>query len=186
MTIDCSSFTIRSWQDSDASHLADYANDKDIWLNLRDRFPFPYTSLDAQAWIEFVTRLQPETNFALAVNGQAVGGIGLILGDDIGRCSAEIGYWLGRAYWGKGIVSEALQQVTAYSLVHFDLCRLFAVPFVHNQASIRVLEKAGYECEGIMRKSAIKNGVVLDQALYAYVHDPNQTGQPPATTVITD
>ncbi|MFD2937435.1 GNAT family N-acetyltransferase [Spirosoma flavum] len=97
-------------------------------------------------------------------------------GDDIGRCSAEVGYWLIRAYWGQGIVSEALQHVTAYTLVRFGLSRLFAVPFAHNQASIRVLEKAGYECEGIMRKSAIKNGELLDQALYAFVHDSNPFG----------
>ncbi|MFD2937436.1 GNAT family N-acetyltransferase [Spirosoma flavum] len=88
MTINCSSFAIRSWQESDALPLAHHANDKDIWLNLRDRFPYPYTLRDAQEWIQFVTRLQPETNFALAVNGQAVGGIGIILG---GRYRALLG-----------------------------------------------------------------------------------------------
>jgi ribosomal-protein-alanine N-acetyltransferase len=176
MTIDCSTFSIRSWQHSDALHLDQYANDKDIWLNLRDRFPYPYTPRDAQEWIQLVTNNQPETNFALAVKGQAVGGFGIVLGDDTGRCSAEVGYWLGRAYWGQGIVSEALQQVTAYTLIGFDLTRLFAVPFAQNRASIRVFEKAGYRCEGIMRKSAIKNGVLLDQALYAFVDDSSPFG----------
>ena len=171
MTINCSTFSIRSWQHTDALYLDQYANDKDIWLNLRDRFPYPYTPRDAQEWIQFVTSLQPETNFALAVNGQAVGGIGVILGEDIGRCSAEVGYWIGKLYWGKGIVSEALPCFTSYIFVRFGLIRIFAVPFTHNQASIRVLEKAGYQWEGIMRKSAIKNGEVLDQALYAFVHN---------------
>ena len=172
MTIDCTSFTIRSWQPSDALPLAHHGNDKGIWLNLRDRFPYPYTVGDAEEWIKLVMASEPETNFAIAINGQAVGGIGLVLGEDIGRCSAEVGYWLGRTYWGQGIGSEALQTFTTYTLDTFGLCRIFAVPFLGNQASIRVLERAGYQCEGIMRKSAIKNGVLLDQALCAFVCSP--------------
>lgn len=138
MTIDCSSFTIRSWQHSDALSLAHHANDKDIWLNLRDRFPYSYTVGDAEEWIKGVAGSEPETNFAIAINGQAVGGIGLLLGEDIARCSAEVGYWLGRTYWGQGIGSEALQIFTTYTLDTFGLCRIIAVPFPGNQASIRL------------------------------------------------
>ncbi|SFF23742.1 GNAT family N-acetyltransferase [Spirosoma endophyticum] len=169
MTIDCTTFTIRSWQESDALNLADYANDKEIWLNLRDRFPYPYTATDAADWVTFAIGVQPETNFAIAINGKAVGGIGLILGEDIQRCSAEVGYWLGRAYWGKGIISEALIAFTAYAFRRFELTRLYAVPYLRNPASMRVLEKAGYQYEGTMRQSAIKDKEVLDPALYAFV-----------------
>lgn len=174
MIIECSSFSIRSWQMRDALHLAQYANDKDVWLNLRDRFPHPYTYQDAKDWIEFATATKPETNFALVVDGLSVGGIGIILGEDIGRCSAEVGYWLGRPYWGQGIISEALPIFTAYTLATFGLNRIFACPFVHNQASIRVLKKAGYGWEGILRQSAIKNGELLDQALYSFIQPLKQ------------
>jgi len=115
---------------------------------------------------------QPETNFAIEVDGEAVGGIGLVLHQDIERCSAEIGYWLGQDYWGRGITGAALRAITPYAITQFALTRIYAVPFLRNTASIRVLEKAGYQLEGIMRRSAIKEGEVLDQALYAYVPAP--------------
>jgi ribosomal-protein-alanine N-acetyltransferase len=138
-------------------------------LHLRDRFPYPYTARDAADWVNLAMGVQPETNFAIAINGDAVGGIGLMLGEDIQRCTAEVGYWLGRTDWGKGIVSEALSAFTTYAFSRFELSRLYAVPFVGNGASMRVLEKAGFQYEGTLRQSAIKEGKVLDQALYAFV-----------------
>ena len=102
-----------------------------------------------------------------AVDGEAVGGIALMLQEDVDRCSAEVGYWLSEKYWGRGIVTSALNAITNYAFKHLDVTRVFAIPFAHNAASIRVLEKAGYRCEGRMRRSAIKDGVVLDQFLYA-------------------
>ena len=169
MRIDCNGCVIRSWQAGDELRLADHANDREIWLNLRDRFPHPYTQTDAGQWIAHVLTANPETNFAISIDGEVVGGIGLVLHDDIERCAAEVGYWLSRQYWGRGIVTAALQVFTQYAFTHFTLNRLYAVPFLHNQGSIRVLEKAGYKREGIMHRSAIKDGVLLDQALYAYV-----------------
>ena len=97
---------------------------------------------------------------------EAVGGIGLELGRDIERRSAEIGYWLGEAFWGKGIATDAVRAMTGYGLEVLDLTRVFAVPFASSSASIRVLEKCGYIREGTMRRSAIKGGVVIDQVLY--------------------
>jgi ribosomal-protein-alanine N-acetyltransferase len=169
MYIDCGSFVIRSWKPGDEQELPRYANNKEIWLNLRDRFPHPYTPADAQQWIEFVVAAKPETNFAIVVDGEAVGGIGLVLHGDIERYSAEIGYWLGQQYWGQGIITKALQVFTQYAITEFELIRVYAVPFLHNSASIKVLEKAGYQREGIMRRSAIKDGQIIDQALYAYI-----------------
>lgn len=168
MYIDCGSFAIRSWQAGDEQQLPRYADNKEIWLNLRDRFPHPYTPADAHQWIEYVLNARPETNFAIDVNGEAVGGIGLLLHDDIERYTAEVGYWLGQPYWGQGIITHALQAFTDYAMPKFELNRIYAVPFLRNSASIKVLEKAGYQREGIMRRSAVKDGQVIDQVMYAY------------------
>jgi ribosomal-protein-alanine N-acetyltransferase len=167
MELDCGSCVVRSWRPGDAESLVRNANDRGIWLALRDRFPHPYTREDAEGWIQFATSQAPGTAYAIDVGGEAVGGIGLQLRTDIERCSAEIGYWLGREYWGRGMVTAALRKVTAFALQTFSLTRVYALPFADNAASIRVLEKAGYICEGRLRRSAIKDGVVKDQVLYA-------------------
>jgi [ribosomal protein S5]-alanine N-acetyltransferase len=156
----------------DAAALAVHANDRGVWLNLRDRFPHPYTEDDARRFIEAARRETPRTTFAIEVDGAAAGCIGLELGTDVERVSAEIGYWLGRAYWGRGIMSRVLAAVTTHALDAFGLERVFALPFAHNVASCRVLEKSGYVCEGRLRRAAIKDGAVLDQLLYARVVEP--------------
>lgn len=169
MTLDCDNCTIRSWRPGDEDNLPRHASNRAIWLNLRDRFPHPYTPDDARQWVRFVLGQEPETNWAIDVAGEAAGGIGIVLHDDIERSTAEIGYWLSETHWGRGIITTALRTVTAYAFGHFGLQRLYAVPFARNAASARVLEKAGYQYEGTMRRSAIKDGVVLDQLLYACV-----------------
>jgi len=83
--------------------------------------------------------------------------------------SAEIGYWLGESYWGRGIASEALSAVTAYAIEEHHLTRVFAVPFAWNTASCRVLEKAGYVLEARLRRSAVKDGKLTDQFQYAFI-----------------
>jgi len=112
--------------------------------------------------------MEPETFFAIAVEGKAVGGIGYVLKPDVERVSAEIGYWLGEEFWGRGIMTEAVRAVTKYAIEHHRLTRVFAVPYEWNAASCRVLEKAGYAMEGRMRRSAIKDGRVIDQFLHAF------------------
>lgn len=159
--------SVRSWRVGDEDTIAAPANNREIWLNLRDGFPHPYTQDDAAQWISSVTQRSPETNFAIEVDGEAAGGIGLMLHDDVERLSAEIGYWLGEKFWGLGIMTEALKAVTRYAIKEFGLTRIYAVPFARNDASRKVLEKAGYKLEGIMRRSAIKDGEILDQYLYA-------------------
>lgn len=161
--------SVRTYRLTDAESLALNANNRAIWKNLRDGFPHPYSVENGRVFIERSLAMKPETNFAICVDDQAVGGIGFVLHTDIERISAEIGYWLGEAYWGRGIVSEALKAVTDYAIQTHNLRRVFAVPFAHNRASARVLEKAGFTLEGRMRSSAIKDGEVLDQLLYAYV-----------------
>ena len=109
---------------------------------------------------------------AIAVDGRAVGGIGFHLQPDVERVSAEIGYWLGESFWGRGIATDALQALTAYAIEHHHLTRVFAIPFASNPASCRVLEKAGYVIEGRLHRSAIKHGLILDQLQYAFVTRP--------------
>jgi ribosomal-protein-alanine N-acetyltransferase len=162
--------TVRSWQASDAESLARHANNPNIANNLRDLFPHPYTLRDARNYLQFVKKT-PETSFAIDVDGVAAGGIGFVLRTDVERVSAEIGYWLGEPFWGRGIVTEALRAVTAFAVRTHGLTRIYAVPFAHNVASCRVLEKAGYVLEGRLRRSAVKNGVVIDQMQYAFI-DP--------------
>lgn len=159
---------VRSWRYGDEETLHNHANNKTIWLNLRDTFPYPYTQADAQRWIQYVVDPVQETNFAIDVGGEAVGNIGLRIGEDIDRHSAEVWYWLGEKYWGRGIITAVLTAVTNLAFSDFSLIRVEAMPFARNTASIKVLEKVGYEREGIMRWSAVKEGVVLDKVVYAY------------------
>jgi RimJ/RimL family protein N-acetyltransferase len=168
MEMNLRSCRVRSWRGSDAASLAAHANNRRVWINLRDRFPHPYTLADARAYIRSARRKVPETGFAIAVEGAAVGGIGFMLQEDVERVSAEIGYWLGETFWGRGIMTEALVAVTDHAVRTHGLMRLFALPFEWNTASFRVLEKAGYACEGRLRRSAVKDGRVIDQLLYAY------------------
>jgi len=160
---------VRSWRRSDAEPISRHANNHKIWLNLRDAFPHPYTTRDAREWIRGVHHRTPETSFAIAVNDEPIGGIGFVLRQDVERVSAEIGYWLGESYWGRGIASEALSAVTAYAIGEHHLTRVFAVPFAWNTASCRVLEKAGYVLEARLRRSAVKDGKVTDQFQYAFI-----------------
>ena len=160
---------IREWRQDDVESLVENANDKAVWLQLRDIFPHPYATADAVNWIGIANSTDPITNFAIVVDGKAVGGIGLTIQSDIQRKSAEIGYWLGRNYWGKGIATEAVTALTQYGFQHLDLCRIFAVSFAENDASTKVLEKAGYQREGLLRKAAIKEGRILDEFLYAAI-----------------
>ena len=170
---------VRSWKTSDATSLTLHANNRKIWINLRDAFPHPYTLKDAKGFIRTALKDRPECLFAIVVGGEAAGGIGFALHRDVERVSAEIGYWLGEKFWGQGITSAALQAVTRHAIQAHGLTRIYAVPFEWNHASFRVLEKAGYTLEGRMRRSALKDGKIIDQLLYAYCVAPS--GKPSAT-----
>ncbi len=167
MEIELELSTLRPLRLDDRESIVRHANDRKVWITLRDRFPYPYTLADAQAWIELLEKMVPLTHFAIDVDGEAVGAIGITMNDDVFYRSAELGYWLGRAYWGRGITTEAVRALTAWSFDSFDLCRIHAGVFAWNYASARVLEKAGYVLEGRLLKSVTKNGQTIDQLLYA-------------------
>jgi [ribosomal protein S5]-alanine N-acetyltransferase len=167
---------VRDFRPSDAASLVEHANNRKIWLNLRDRFPSPYTEADARSFFERLSQLSLPTVWAIEVDSQAVGGIGLELLSDVERVSAELGYWLGERYWNRGIVTEAVREVTAEAFRRLDLTRIFALPFADNIGSIRVLEKAGFVLEGTLRQSAIKDGTIRDQRLYAAYRKEGRSG----------
>ncbi len=169
MEINLINCTVRSFKIDDAPSLAFHANNKKIWLQLRDIFPYPYSEKDAEFFIDLSLKQKPERTFTIAVEDKAVGAIGLVLQQDIERFSAEIGYWLAEKYWGLGIISEALKAVTKFSMNAFKLNRLYALPFANNAGSARVLENAGYVLEGRLRESAYKNDRFEDQFIYAYL-----------------
>lgn len=162
--------TLRPWRSDDADALLSHANNISVAKQLRDRFPHPYTRTNAIAFLKHCVSVDPPTNFAIQVGAEAVGGIGFVPGNDIERYSAEIGYWLGEQHWGRGIATEALVLATTHAFDRFNLLRLFALPFADNLGSLRVLEKAGYVREGILKASCVKYGHPRDQALYARIN----------------
>ncbi len=171
MYLRCDRCQIRPWTLEDAPALLRLADNPHVAENLRDRFPSPYTPADADEWLTIVTQADPFLDFAIVVGDSPIGGIGLALGSDIERVSAEVGYWIGEDHWGRGFATEALRAFIPWALETFALTRLFATTFAHHHASRRVLEKAGFELEGVLRRAAIKRGEVLDMALYGFVSE---------------
>lgn len=151
--------------------MARHADNRRIATWLRDRFPSPYTLADAEAFLATVSRQEPRTVFALAGMDEVIGGIGLEFRDDVYRFTAELGYWLGEPFWGRGIMTEAVRRFTAWAFEHLEVHRIYATVFDGNDPSIRVLEKAGFECEGRLRAGAFKHGRILDQWLYARIKE---------------
>jgi RimJ/RimL family protein N-acetyltransferase len=163
---------VREWRLADADSLARHANNINVARQLRDQFPHPYTRREAKAFLAHVVREKGKSaNLAVEVDGHAVGGIGVTNGVDIERFSAEIGYWLSEAYWRRGIMTEAILMVTRHVFEQGNVLRLFALPFAENVGSVRVLEKAGYEREGRLRASAVKDGHPRDQLLYSRINE---------------
>lgn len=158
---------LRPWEAGDEQSLVENANNFNVSKNLRDSFPFPYALEDANDWIAFNLLKKQLTNFAVVVDGKAVGGVGLQPKEDVFRKNMEIGYWLGEEYWSKGIISEAVVAVTSYGFKTFDIERIYAGVFSGNFASMRVLEKAGYIKEAVLKRSVFKGDKILDEHIYA-------------------
>jgi [ribosomal protein S5]-alanine N-acetyltransferase len=160
-------FTLRGWELSDAASLQKHADNINISSNLLDRFPSPYTLETAINWIKEKLDQNPITNFAIAVDGQVIGVIGLDFRDDVYRKTPLLGYWVSEQYWGKGIMTEAVKLTANYAFANFDVVRIQAGILSKNPASMRVLEKAGFIKEGIMRNAIIKHGEIMDEHIYA-------------------
>jgi [ribosomal protein S5]-alanine N-acetyltransferase len=171
MELPLPSCLIRPWSLSDADAVQRYANNRNIALNLRNIFPHPSTLENAHAFLRHVTSETPATTFAISLPSEAIGCIGLQMGRDVHGKTAELGYWLGEPFWGRGIMTEAVAAFTRWAFATFDLARIYAEPFANNPASARVLEKAGFMREARLRSSIFKDGKYLDSFLYARVRE---------------
>jgi [ribosomal protein S5]-alanine N-acetyltransferase len=163
---------LRPWSISDASHLALIADNKKIADNVRDGFPFPYSTKDAHDWLNIIL---PENNpprfFAITVDKQLVGSIGIISKTGIYRKNIEIGFFLSENFWGKGIATKAIKAATSYAFRDFDIVRVYAESFVDNIGSRRALEKAGFRLEAILKNSIIKNEIIKDSCIYSVLKE---------------
>ena len=160
---------IRPWRRDDLDALLRHANNPKIAGNLRDQFPHPYTRRDGIDYLNYLRAMDVPMSLAVEYEIEAIGGIGFKLGVDIARLSVEMGYWLAEPYWGRGLTTRAVIAAADWAFGNYGVVRIFAITFSHNVASMRVLEKAGFEREGLLRRSAIKNGLVLDQVMYSKV-----------------
>ena len=162
---------IRRWRVSDQERLAEMLSNPKVLDNLRDGLPYPYTPADGETYIRSMLAADEDKTFAFAitVDDRAIGSIGVFRRENIHFRTAELGYYIGEPYWGKGYATSAVKQVCRYVFDHTDILRIFAEPFARNAASCRVLKKAGFQLEGTLRSNAAKNGAVLDMKLYALV-----------------
>lgn len=159
--------TLRRLNLSDKTQMAQLANNKKIWDNVRDQFGHPYTEKNAEEFIQYQAKSDTEKVFAIDCNGALCGLIGLILQKDVYRKSAEIGYWIGEPFWGKGIVTKAIELICNYAFEELKLIRVYAGVFEYNIASMKVLEKNGFQKEGISKKAVFKNGEFWDEHRYS-------------------
>ncbi len=166
-------FKLRPWARGDEDDLVRHADNRAVWRNLTNRFPHPYRRVDAATWIDLNEETEgPPHNLAIVLpDGEAIGGVGLQRLDDLHTRTAEVGYWLGEAYWGQGIATRAARELTSYALREFDFVRLQAGVIAWNPASCRVLEKCGFELESRQRCAVFKDDEVVDLLLYVRLRD---------------
>jgi ribosomal-protein-alanine N-acetyltransferase len=160
-------FILREWQTGDAASLQKNADNRNVSDFLLDRFPSPYTMDDAVTFINSKINQQSIINFPILIEGEVAGVIGIDLRQDVYRKTPLLGYWLSEQYRGRGIVTEAVKLISEYAFTHLDVICIQACVLSKNPASMRVLEKAGYEKQGILKQSVIKNNQVWDEHIYA-------------------
>ena len=170
-SLDLGPCRLRPFADGDQPALVRHGNDWDVARWLRDSFPHPYTPADADQWVALASTQLRQTAFAIEVGGEAVGSVGLTPGNDVFHRSAEVGYWLGRAYWGRGLAALALAALSRYAFADLRMLRLFAGVYAGNAASERVLAKAGYALEGVRRMAVVKAGQVCDERVWVQLAD---------------
>ena len=166
MKIRLSKAIIRHFKMSDKSSISKQANNRKIWLNVRNAFPYPYTEENAGQWIGSILEEKTKTKFAIAVDGKAIGGIGVEMKEDVYSKTMELGYWIGESYWNKGIITEAIRVISDYIFDKFDVMRLEAHVYHWNIGSMRALEKAGFEKEAVLKNRVFKNGEYVDEYIF--------------------
>lgn len=160
---------LRPWQPGDHDSLVRYGNDRQVWRNMTDLFPHPYTDADAAHWLAVAN--DPGENIFLAIDlaGEAIGGIGIIALDGNSHHTGQVGYWVGQPHWGRGVATCAARALKAHAFACERFKRLEAVVFEWNPASMRVLENAGFVREGVHRKSVLKDGQLIDSVIHAAI-----------------
>ena len=163
---------LRPWRRDDAAALVTHANDAQVAYFTSHRFPHPYTEVDAQKFLR--ARRKPATGISLAieVDGEAAGGIAVTIGEGTEAHCAELGYWLGRRHWGRGLMSQVVGHFVPWVMAERGLVRLEAQVVVENAASCKLLERLGFVLEGRMRAAVFKHQRFADAYLYAMVKLP--------------
>ena len=158
---------IRKLHLDDADILSQLMNNINIWNNLRDSIPFPYSKKDAIDFIKLSHTDENLHNFAITYHNEFCGVIGFVRQTDIHKLSVELGYWIGEPYWHKGIATYAIHLATEWAFSNLDINRIYASVFEHNQGSIKALLKNNYNQEAILKKAVLKNGKILDEYIFA-------------------
>lgn len=162
-------FRLRPWRADDLDALVRHANDEQVSRGLADRFPYPYAREDGEAFLAGrVVDLQGPA-FAIEIGGEACGGIGARAGADERRHAAEFGYWLGRAHWGRGIMTRVVGMYAPWLMRELRLHRLQATVLDFNLGSARVLQRNGFVEEGVQRAAVFKRGQLHDLRVFAKV-----------------
>lgn len=164
---------LRPWRITDAADLVATLNNQNILKNLNDGIPYPYTLQDAREYITSMIEADDNDTFAFAItlDDRVIGSISAFRQSHAHRLSAEVGYYLAEAYWGRGIVPNVLRQLSQWIFEDTDIVRLFAIIYAFNTSSARVLQKCNFRHEGTLRQSAVKQGVILDTDVYALLRD---------------
>ena len=164
---------LRPWMREDAPALQCLADDWAVARNLRDVFPHPYTRADAEEYIALCLAGDRARQLCCAIeaDGCLAGSIGLFCGADVYRKSAELGYWLGQAFWGRGVMTEAVRQLCREGFSRFAIARIYAEPFARNTGSRRVLEKNGFSLEGTLRQGVYKEETLQDYCIYGLLRE---------------
>lgn len=160
-------YKLRKWRESDKTSLVKHANNKKIAMYLRNGFAHPYTSETADFFLNLVKDNPDHPMFAIEVNGEAVGGVGLHPQKDIYSKNAEIGYWISEDYWGKGIMTKVIKEMLAYGWENLEIDRVVAIIFGTNVGSIKVAERCGFVLEATLSKTIYKFGEYEDELIYA-------------------
>ncbi|MDQ1771853.1 GNAT family N-acetyltransferase [Labilibaculum sp. A4] len=167
--IDKGCILLRKWKFGDEEDLVKSASDLDVSRFLKNSFPYPYTHKDAHRWIHFVNHVAKGYFMAIEVNKEVVGCIGVEQQEDVFCKSAELGYWIGQKYWNRGIMTHVVKETVDHAFLHMNIVRLYANVFEGNIGSVKVLEKAGFVQEAVLKNAVYKNGNYLDQLIFAII-----------------
>jgi RimJ/RimL family protein N-acetyltransferase len=160
---------LRPWTAADAEALIQIASDREVWLNQRDRFPYPLTIPAAQLWLADRLVESPRMTFAVTLDGKLVGGVSLRRREDVHHICADLSFWVGKPFWNQGIATAAVNLAVEYAFNTVGLERLQVFVIDWTQAPAKVLQHCGFELEGRLRRYVLRDGRYGDALLYAKI-----------------